>query len=129
MSAEIHLTTELILGIIGTSVSLIAMVYSYTNSAKRLEHRLTTLELKIEPIWDAVRREIPKLLISDRNPKPSEFDELMQQAMKELDMTDIEVTRLLQLLESEYQKAIGDSNMGRAVGIALFRATIRRVAK
>jgi len=129
MSAEVHLTTELILGIIGTSVSLIAMVYSYTNSAKRLEHRLTTLELKIEPIWDAVRREIPKLLISDRNPKPSEFDELMQQAMKELDMTDIEVTRLLQLLESEYQKAIGDSNMGRAVGIALFRATIRRVAK
>jgi len=74
MSAEIHLTTELILGIIGTSVSLIAMAYSYMNSAKRLEHRLTALELKIEPIWDAVRREIPKLLISDRNPKPSEFD-------------------------------------------------------
>lgn len=129
MSAEIHLTTELILGIIGTSVSLIAMVYSYTNSAKRLEHRLTTLELKIEPIWDAVRREIPKLLISDRNPKSSEFDELMQKAMNELDMTNIEVHRLLQLLESEYQKAIGDSNKGRAVGIALFRATIRRVAE
>jgi len=74
MSGEIQLTTDLILGIIGTSVSLIAMAYSYMNSAKRLEHRLTALELKIEPIWDAVRREIPKLLISDRNPKPSEFD-------------------------------------------------------
>ena len=126
MSGEIHLTTDLLLGIIGTSVSLIAMAYSYMNSAKRLEHRLTALELKIDPIWDAVRREIPKLLISDRNPKPSEFDELMQQAMREQDMTDIEVTRLLQLLESEYRKAIGDSDKGRAVGIALFRATIRR---
>ena len=126
MSAEIHLTPELILGIIGTSVSLIAMVYSYTNSAKRLEHRLTTLELKIEPIWDAVRREIPKLLISNRNPKPSEFDELMQKAMNELDMTNIEVHRLLQLLDSEYQKAVRDANKGRAVGICLFRATLRR---
>jgi len=126
MSTEIHLTTELILGIIGTSISLIAMVYSYMNSAKRLEHRLTTLELKIEPIWDAVRREIPKLLISNRNPRSSEFDELMQKAMKEQDMTNIEIIRLLELLDSEYQKAIGDSNKGRAVGIALFRATVRR---
>lgn len=126
MSAEIHLTTELILGVIGTSVSLIAMVYSYTNSAKRLEHRLTTLELKIEPIWDAVRSEIPKLLISNRNPRSSEFDELMQKAMKEQDMTNIEIIRLLELLDSEYQKAIGDSNKGRAVGIALFRATVKR---
>lgn len=125
MSAEIHLTTELILGIIGTSVSLLAMVYSYMNSAKRLENRLTTLELKIEPIWDAVRREIPKLLISNRNPGPTEFDELMQKAMKEEDMTNIEITRLLELLNDEYQKAIVDSNKGRAVGIALFRATVR----
>lgn len=126
MSAEIHLTTELILGIIGTSVSILAMVYSYTNSAKRLEHRLTTLELKIEPIWDAVRREIPKLLISNRNPRHSEFDELVQKAMRDQDMTNIEVTRLLHLLESEYQKAVEDSDKGRAVGIALFRATVRR---
>ncbi len=126
MSAEIHLTTELILGIIGTSVSLIAMVYSYTNSAKRLEHRLTTLELKIEPIWDAVRREIPKLLI---NPASGEFNELMQKAMIELEMTDTEVTRLKQLIDDEYQKAISDENKGRAVGLALFRATIRRVVE
>ena len=125
--SEILLTPDLLLGIIGTSISLIAMAYSYMNSAKRLEHRLTTLELKIEPIWDAVRREIPKLLISNRNPKPSEFDELMQKAMNELNMTNIEVHRLLELLDSEYQKAVIDSNKGRAVGIALFRATIRRV--
>jgi len=122
MSAEISLTAELILGIIGTTISLIALVYSYTNSAKRLEHRLTTLELKIEPIWDAVRREIPKLLI---NPLSGEFKELMQKAMNELEMTNIEVKRLLKFLDDEYQRAISDANKGRAVGIALFRATLR----
>lgn len=124
MSAGIVITTELILSIIGTSVSLIAMIYSYTNSAKRLEHRLTTLELKIEPIWEAVRREIPKLLIS--NPGSSEFEVLMQKVMREEDMSDDEVTYLVRLLNGEYQKAIVNKDKGRAVGIALFRATLGR---
>jgi len=121
MSEGIVITAELVLGIIGTSISLIAMVYSYTNSAKRLEHRLTTLELKIEPIWDAVRREIPKLLI---NPLAGEFNVLMQKAMNELDMTNAELTRLKQLVDSEYEKALRDEKKGRAVGLALFRATL-----
>jgi len=121
--SEITLTPDLILGLIGTSVSLIAMAYSYMNSAKRLEHRLTTLELKIEPIWDAVRREIPKLLIS---PHTGEFDILLRKSMNGLDMTIIEVKRLLELLDGEYQKAVSESDTGRAVGIALFRATVTR---
>ena len=121
--SEITLTPDLILGLIGTSVSLIAMAYSYMNSAKRLEHRLTTLELKIEPIWDAVRREIPKLLIS---PHTGEFDILLRKSMNGLDMTIIEVKRLLELLDGEYQKAVSESDTGRAVGIALFRATVPR---
>ena len=123
MSGEIHLTTDLLLGIIGTSFSLIAMVYSYMNSAKRLEHRLTALELKIDPIWDAIRLEIPKLLLS---PHTDEFDELIQKSINGLiNMTIIEVKRLLELLDSEYQKAISENEQGRAIGIALFRATLR----
>lgn len=123
MSGEIHLTTELILGIIGTSVSLIAMVYSYMNSAKRLEHRLTALELKIDPIWDAIRHEIPKLLIS---PHTDELDELIKKSINGLkDMTSIEIKRLLKLLDSEYQKAIDENDQGRAVCITLFRATLK----
>ncbi len=88
---------------------------------KELENRLTTLELKIEPIWDAVRREIPKLLI---NPLTGEFNVLMQKAMNELEMTDAEVTRLKQLVDDEYEKALRDEKKGRAVGLALFRATL-----
>ena len=94
-----------------------------TAQVKELENRLTSLELKIEPLWDAVRSEIPKLLI---NPASGEFGVLMQKVMKEEDMSDIETTRLLDLLNDEYRKAIVDSNRGRAVGIALFRATVRR---
>ncbi len=92
-----------------------------TAQVKELENRLTTLELKIEPIWDAVRREIPKLLI---NPLTGEFNVLMQKAMNELEMTDAEVTRLKQLVDGEYEKALRDENKGRAVGLALFRATL-----
>ena len=92
-----------------------------TAQVKELENRLTTLELKIEPIWDAVRREIPKLLI---NPLTGEFNVLMQKAMNELEMTDAEVTRLKQLVDDEYEKALRDEKKGRAVGLALFRATL-----
>ena len=52
--------------------------------------------------------------------------ELAQKAMKEKDMTDIEITHLLGLLDREYQEAVRDENKGRAIGIALFRATVRR---
>ena len=98
-----------------------------TAQVKELENRLTTLELKTEPLWDAVRREIPKLLIS--NPGFGEFNVLLQKAMREEDMTNNEVTCLQKLLDIEYQKAIKEKDNGRAVGIALFRATLRRVAK
>ncbi len=96
-----------------------------TAQVKELENRLTSLELKIEPLWEAVRREIPRLLLG--NPGFAEDSSLMQKAMKEEKLTDIEVKRLMEYLNNEYQKAIEKDDKGRAVGIALFRATIRRV--
>lgn len=98
-----------------------------TAQVKELESRLTSLELKIEPLWEAVRLEIPKLLLG--NPGFGEFNVLMQKVMREEDMTNNEVTCLQKLLDIEYQKAIEKKDNGRAVGIALFRATLRGVAK
>ncbi len=96
-----------------------------TAQVKELENRLTSLELKIDPLWEAVRREIPKLLLG--NPGLGGNSDLVQKAMKEEKLTDNEVKRLMDYLNNEYQKAIEKDDKGRAVGLALFRATIRRV--
>ena len=96
-----------------------------TAQVKELENRLATLEIKIDTLWGAVRREIPKLLFGN----PGGNSDLMQKAMREEDMTDTEVKRLMDYLNNEYQIAIEKDDKGRAVGIALFRATLRRVKK
>ena len=98
-----------------------------TAQVKELENRLTTLELKIEPIWESIRITLPKILLG--NPGFGGNSDLVQKAMRDEDMTDIEVKRLMDYLNDEYQKAIEKDDKGRAVGLALFRATIRRVAE
>jgi len=94
-----------------------------TTQVKELENRLTSLELKIEPIWDAIRLQIPKLLIS---PHTREFDRLILKSIEGLnDMTAIETKRLIELLDIEYEKAIKEKDSGRAIGIALMKAGIK----
>lgn len=91
--------------------------------AVRLEHRLTSLESKIEPIWEAIINEIPRLLISPHSP---EFDNLTKKAMNGLKkMTLEEVKKLLGLINSEYDRALLENDSGRAIGLVLMRAGIK----
>lgn len=91
--------------------------------AIRLEHRLTSLESKIDPIWQAVIKEIPRLLISPHAP---EFDALVEKAMDDLDgMTIADIKRLMVLLDVEYEHAIETKDSGRAVGLVLMRAGLK----
>jgi hypothetical protein len=91
--------------------------------AIRLEHRLTSLESKLDPIWQAIIKEIPKLLISPHTP---EFDTLVEKAMDNLEaMTLAEVKRLMTLLDQEYAVAVKEKNTGRAVGISLMKAGVK----
>lgn len=88
-----------------------------------LEHRLTGLESKIEPIWEAIIKEIPRLLISPHSP---EFDDLVKKSINGLKaMTLEEIEKLLGLLNSEYEKAVEEKDSGRAIGIVLMRAGIK----
>lgn len=99
------------------------MIFSYVNSAKHLEHRLTSLELKVEPLWAAVSEEIPKLLIRQDTPK---LDILLRLASDNLDsMTDKQIHDMICMLDDEYLKAVKNRESGRAVGISLFRATLK----
>lgn len=123
----VELTPSLILSIIGTLISVASMLFAYVNSAKKLERRLTaieyTLEYKLEPLWDAVRTQIPKMLIS---PHSQELDKLLKMASNGLDeMTDQQVQEMASMLDKEYSKAVKTGDAGRAVGIALFRASLK----
>lgn len=119
----VEISLNLIISILGLLFSAIALIYTYINSAKKLEHRLTSLEHKIEPIWDAIRNEIPKLLIKEGT---KELDKLLRMTSEGLDnMTDKQVHDMIRLLEEEYTKAMKTGDSGRAVGIALFRATLK----
>lgn len=91
--------------------------------AIRLEHRLTSLESKLEPIWQAIIKEIPKLLISPHTP---EFDALVEKATDNLGtMTIADVKRLMTLLDQEYDIAVKEKNTGRAVGLSLLKAGVK----
>lgn len=91
--------------------------------AVRLEHRLTSLEGKIEPIWEAIIKEIPRLLISPHSP---EFDKLVEKSLEDIDsLTPEEKKRLEELLNKEYEMAVEEKNSGRAIGLVLMRAGIK----
>lgn len=91
--------------------------------AIRLEHRLTSLEGKIDPIWQAIIKEIPRLLISPHTP---EFDGLVEKAMEDLEgMTIADVRRLVTLLEEQYDVAVKEKDTSRALGISLMKAGIK----
>lgn len=114
---------SLVIAFTGIIIAIASFIIARTGDARKLEHRLTALEEKINPIWQAIISEIPNLLIKEDTP---ELDELLRMASNGLeDMTDKQIHKMLQLLNEEYTKAIEIGNSGRAVGIALFRATLK----
>lgn len=91
--------------------------------AVTLEHRLTSLEEKIDPIWEAIIKEIPRLLISPHSP---EFDKLVEKSLEDIDsLTPEERERLEELLNEQYDQAVEEKNSGRAIGLVLMRAGIK----
>lgn len=127
--SEIRLTTDsvLIVSIIAVLMSVINFIFTLITSAKDdvrdLEHRLTSLELKVEPLWDAVRNEIPKLLIKEETPT---LDKFLRMTSNEIDeMTDQQIHDLTCLLDEEITKARESGDIAIAIGIVLIRATLK----
>lgn len=119
--------TSIIVALLSLFGTLVIGILNFGKMSKadaiRLEHRLTSLESKLEPIWQAIIKEIPKLLISPHTP---EFDDLVEKAMDNLEgMTITEVKRLMTLLDQEYDVAVKEKNTGRAVGISLMKAGVK----
>ena len=131
MGVSVEITQGLIFSLLAVLMGVGNFIFTWIRSGKGdvkdLEHRLTSLELKVEPLWKAVMEEIPGLLIKKDTP---EFDALLQRAQKDLaGLTDTERKALIQLLGVEYSAAVESKNHGRAVAISLYRACFRVESK
>ena len=67
---------------------------------------------------------IPRLLISPHSP---EFDALVEKALTIGldDMDPVDLERLRELLNGEYDQAVEEKNSGRAIGLVLMRAGMK----
>lgn len=122
-----------LIALLGVFVTAFIGMGKFTrHEATQLETRLNSIENsieilsnKVDPIWDAIMNEIPKLLIRESTPK---LDVLLKLASNDLkDMTPTQIQDMIGLLDAEYEKAIESDNAGRAVGIALYRASLRGI--
>lgn len=113
----------LILSIAGTAIGAVSFILARVGDARKLEHRLTAIEEKINPIWNVIIGELPKLLIKEDTPR---LDELLRLAINgRSTMTDRQIHEMTCLLDEEYEKSRAAGDSGRAIGIALFRATLK----
>lgn len=95
-----------LIALLGTIICAFLNMDKYRKvDAVKLESRLTsienTLETKLDPIWDAIMKELPKVLLSPHTP---ELDRLMTKALKVgfRNLPHIEAFELNDNLDKEY---------------------------
>ena len=136
---DVHLTPELILGILGAVISVIAMVYTWMNSGKHMENRLTVLEenqltaenlrclhdldTKMNTIWKFFERDLPAALHS---PHTEELDALLTTAKKGIGQMKVDdVKRLYALVAEECENETKTSDRTRMMGLAAYRGFLK----
>lgn len=134
-----HLTPELILGILGAVISVIAMVYTWMNSGKHMENRLTVLEenqltsedrrclhdldTKMNTIWKFFERDLPAAL---RSPHTPELDALLDKAKEGLGQMKVdEVKRLYHLITDECEGETKETNSIRVMTLSMYRSFLK----
>lgn len=134
-----NLTPELILGIIGAALSIIALIYSWANSGKQMENRITTLEAnqftaddrrclydletKMNTIWKFFEMDLPGLLKSPHTP---EFDLLLEKAENGLGQMKLdEVKRLYELVDLECASETKSTEPLRVIKLSMYRSFLQ----
>lgn len=93
---------ESLASLLTSSFALIAFFYMYFKETADIKTRLTALETKVQPFWNWVDKELPKILHSPHTP---EFDKLLEKYEDASDeMTLDELTRLECILREEISK-------------------------
>ena len=136
---EVHLTPELVLGILGAVISVIAMIYTWMNSGKHMENRLTVLEenqltpedrrclhdldTKMNTIWKFFERDLPAAL---RSPHTPELDALLDKAKEGLGQMKVdEVRKLYHLIDQECEKETKETSSIRVMTLSMYRSFLQ----
>ncbi len=134
-----HLTPELLLGILGVVIAVISMVYSWVNSGKEMESRLTALEsnqftaedrrdlyaidTKMQTIWKFFERDLPAAL---RSPHTPELDLLLDKAADGLGQMKVdEVKRLYKLVQLECEQEKPETPSLRIMTLSMYRSFLQ----
>ncbi|MCK4266861.1 MAG: hypothetical protein KAX31_06240 [Thermoplasmata archaeon] len=134
-----NLTPELMLGILGAALSIIALIYSWANSGKQMENRITTLEAnqftaddrrclydletKMNTIWKFFEMDLPRILKSPHTP---ELDILLEKAENGLGSMKVdEVRKLYQLIDLECASETPKTEKTRVLSLSMYRTFLQ----
>jgi len=100
----VDVPSEMLFSTISIIISIISFYYARRNDSTKMENRITKLEaaieLKVNPLWQVVISEIPKLLISPHTPV---LDGYVRKGIKSgwKSLEDAEFTHLEELIDQE----------------------------
>lgn len=127
------------LAIAGVVIATISMVYSWVNSGKEMESRLTALEsnqftaedrrclygvdVKMQTIWRFFERDLPAVI---RSPHTPELDLLLDKAADGLGQMKVdEVKRLYTLVNLECEQEKPDTPSLRIMTLSMYRSFLQ----
>lgn len=116
-----------LISLLGTIMTAVLSGQKFSKQdAIEMEHRLTSIEnvlnTKLEPIWNVIIGELPKILISPHTP---DLDKLLVKYVDDKkNMCKEEFKQLADWLDHSYIQAVEGHDSGRAMAIALVRASI-----
>ena len=120
----------LILGAVGTGVSVLMLILFVARGLFSIEKRLTTLETQIEPFWEGVRQTIAKGLISGvsapGNPMPQARWESLLQELNDGTLGTDDAFELNQAMLERQEEAVQQKDNAAlitlGIGLALLAA-------
>lgn len=112
-----------LVGAVGVVLALVSIVFARLGDARKVEHRITSLETKMELFWDTLCRELPAMLISGKNPK---FDGLLSKmASPNSPLTVRDSYVAISFIEDEAERVRGTGDTAAGLALVLLKAGIR----
>ena len=120
----------LILGAVGTGVSVLMLILFIARGLFSIEKRLTTLETQIEPFWEGVRQTIAKGLIvgvsAPGNPMPQDRWESLLQELNDGTLGTEDAFELNEAMLERQEEAVQQNDNAAlitlGIGLALLAA-------
>lgn len=112
-----------LVGLAGVVLALVSIGFARLGDARKIEHRITSLETKMELFWDTLCRELPAMLISGKNPK---FDDILGKMASPNSPLSVRDSYLaINFIEEEVERVRGSRDTAAGLALVLLKAGIR----